>query len=122
MIALSLGRRISMEQIAKEFSDQGKLEYDPESSLVEYHHIIWFKSETDCKGIFNGGPWFIAGQLLAVEPWVANFVPSANMVQRTMIWIRLSRLSMECWQPEMMLEIITKVGKPLAMDEFTDQC
>ena len=63
-------------------------------SWVEDHQLFFFQSKVDC-AIVKGGPWFVACQLLAVEPWMPDFMPGANVVRRMMVWIRLPGLPIE---------------------------
>lgn len=64
----SLGRRVSTKWVSKEVRVKAKLDYDPEVFLIaEEHLILRFRSEKECSMVKNGGLWFVAGQLLAME-------------------------------------------------------
>lgn len=85
MLAHSL-ERVPIDWIARNFKVRGKLRNDVESSLAEDHLLFQFKT-VERDSILHGGPWVVAGQLLAIEPWVPDFVPSFNIVKRTMAWL-----------------------------------
>ncbi|EHA8589000.1 hypothetical protein COCNU_scaffold007514G000090 [Cocos nucifera] len=64
VITWSLARRVPLEWVAKEIKDKGKLDYDLESFfLAEDHHLLRFRAAA-----LSGRPWFVTGQLLAMEP------------------------------------------------------
>lgn len=68
----------------------------------------------------EGDSWFVASQLLAMEPWEPNFVPGCWPIQKTVVWLRLSGLPLEFWLSMMILAITAEAGKPLAIDDFMD--
>nr|XP_010917814.1 uncharacterized protein LOC105042341 [Elaeis guineensis] len=121
VLVRSVGRRVPSAWMAPEFRDRRKLQYEPEAvALSEDHHLIRFQSAADCEGVLLGGPWFVADQLLAVEPWVPGFVPGVKQVRRVVVWLRLPGLPMEFWSPGMRRAIVAEAGKPVAVDEFTN--
>lgn len=122
MLVQSLGRRVSTAWISKEVRSKANLDYDPEIfPIKDDHFILRFKSERECSSVRHGGSWFVAGQLLAVENWVPDFVPSRKAIQWTVVWLRLPELPLEYWVPSVILAIVAKAGRPLAVDEFTDR-
>lgn len=77
----SLGRRVLADWVVKEVRVKGKLDYDPKTFLIADDHLILrFKAEIDCSIAFKEGPWFVAGQLLAMESWEPDFVPSRRSI------------------------------------------
>ncbi|KAG1366896.1 hypothetical protein COCNU_13G006860 [Cocos nucifera] len=122
VLVRSIDRRVPSAWVAKEFKYRRHLQYEPEAfALAEDHHLIRFQSVADCEGVLLGGPWFVAGQLLAVEPWVPGFVPGVKQVRRVVAWLRLPGLRMEFWSPGMLRAIVSEAGKPMAADEFTSR-
>lgn len=92
----NIGRSVPLEWVAKDFKIRENFKADPEAFfLVKDHHRILFRSEVECEAILWGGPWFTASQLLAMEPWVAGFVPRKMIMQRTVVWVRLPGLLIE---------------------------
>ncbi|XP_073100881.1 uncharacterized protein [Elaeis guineensis] len=81
-----------------------------------------FQVATDCEGALCGGQWFVAGQLLAVEPWVSGFMLAVKVVRRTVVWVLLLSLPMVFWGSEMLKGIVTEAEKPVAADESTYRC
>ena len=49
-------------------------------SLVEDHQMFHFQTAANRDAEINGGSWFVAGQLLAIEPWVLDFVLGMDLV------------------------------------------
>lgn len=65
--------------------------------MAEDHLLFHFKMEEERDTIPRGGPWVIAGLLLAMEPWVPDFVPGANPIKMTIMWMQLLSLPIEFW-------------------------
>ncbi|KAG1359205.1 hypothetical protein COCNU_08G006510 [Cocos nucifera] len=64
----SIGRQVPLDWVAKEVKDKCKLEYEPETfAMAEDHYLLRFREAVDCKAALRGGPWFVVGQLLAME-------------------------------------------------------
>ncbi|XP_038977426.1 collagen alpha-1(III) chain-like [Phoenix dactylifera] len=63
----------------------------------------------------------VAGQLLAMSPWVPNFEPDAGTVKTALVWLRLPRLPPEYWSTSSILHIAAKAGRPIAVDGVTEQ-
>lgn len=94
----SLGRRVSADRIAKEVWLKAKLDYEPETfQIADNHFILRFETDQDCSLVFKGSP--LAVQLLAMERWKPNFVPSWRPIQKMVIWMRLPGLPSEYWSP-----------------------
>lgn len=107
----SLGRKVSVESVAKEVKAKGELDYDPETfSLAEDHQVLRFRSEGDCAAVLRGGPWFVAGQLMAMEAWQPDFVSRMKMVRKTVVWLRLPDLPTEFWMSPTILAIAAEAG------------
>lgn len=76
-------------------------------AIAEDHIILRFKAEKDCSLHLKGGPWFVAGQLLAMEHWEPNFVPSQRLENGRVDEVAGFAIEIEA-------------GKPMAIDDFTD--
>lgn len=98
-----------------------KLDYEPESfPIADDHLILRFKTDKDCSLVLERGLWFVAGQLLTMERWEPDFVPSRRPNQKTVVWMRLPGLPLEYRSPQTIMAIAAEAGKPLAIDDFTE--
>lgn len=52
---------------------------------------------------------------------MAGFAPRKKTVRRTVVWVRLPGLPMEFWELELLMEIASEAGKPVALDNFTSR-
>ncbi|KAK2635433.1 hypothetical protein Ddye_030225 [Dipteronia dyeriana] len=66
---------------------------------------LLFQMIEDLESVLTGGPWVIANKYTIVQRWRPNFVPEEDEIHRMLVWIRLSKLSME-WLDVGMLHII----------------
>lgn len=65
----SLGQRVPAEWVAKDIKTKLNLKYKLEVfPIAKDHLILRFKSSKDYAMALKGGLWFVAGQLLAMEP------------------------------------------------------
>lgn len=80
-----------------------KLNYDIESFLILNDHCIFLLQSEDCDAMLEVGPWIIAGQILAVEAWVPDFILGMDLVMKTMVWIRQPNLPLEYWDNGLIL-------------------
>lgn len=77
-----------MKWVAKEVKLKINIGYDLEVfPIIEDHLILQLKSANDCELALKGGPWFVARQLLAMEPWEPDFVPDRHPIQKTVVWV-----------------------------------
>lgn len=97
LLAKSLGRRVPVDWVARDFKAKGKLSNEVEAfSLVEDHPLFRFKI-VERDSILCRGPWVIASQLLAIDSWMPDFVPEIDIAKKTMVWMRLPSLPIEFW-------------------------
>lgn len=117
----SLGHRVPAGWVTREFKLKLKLDDEPGVfPLAKDHMIFHFKNEGDCALAHAGGPWFMARQLFVLEPWQPDFVPSHHPIQKMVVWLRLPKLPMEFWFTNAIMAIVAEAGKPLAIDDFTE--
>ena len=62
------------------------------------------------------GPWTIAGQVLALEPWRPNFYAEVDSITPTNLWVCFPTLSIKFWEREMLLWIAATVRTPKFID------
>lgn len=73
--------------MAREVKVKLCLEEEPEVfPIAEGHLILQFKMENDFGLARKGGPWFVAGQLLAIKPWEPDFVSDRRPIKKAMVW------------------------------------
>ncbi|XP_025607610.1 uncharacterized protein [Arachis hypogaea] len=59
------------------------------------------------------------GHYIAVKPWTPDFKPCEDTIRETMIWIRISDLSIWYYQDKVMMRIASAVGRPVKVDLAT---
>lgn len=82
-----------MDWISKEVRLKSRLNYDLEIFALPKDHLVpRLRLEVDCSMVKNGGPWFIAGQLLAMEDWELDFNLGRRVIQKMVVWMRMPGL------------------------------
>ncbi|XP_038982119.1 uncharacterized protein LOC120110622 [Phoenix dactylifera] len=89
--------------------------------LANDHLVLRFKTTTDRDRAMSNGPWVVAGQLLAMEPWSPDLVTGHDAVKTAVVWLCLPRLPVEYWNSATILEIEAEAGRPIAIDSLTEQ-
>lgn len=79
---------------------------------MEDHLVVRLKSKRECYLVMTSGPWFMEGQLLAIDEWEPNFVPSRRIIQKVVVWLRLPSLPLEYWEPTSILAVVAKADRP----------
>lgn len=95
----NLERKVPMDWVVRDVRLRSKVDCNLEGfSIMEDHLILRFRSEVDYSEVLKGGPWFVAGQLMAMEAWEPDFVPRRKMITKAVVWLRLPTLpmSIEC--------------------------
>lgn len=82
--------------------------------------MVKLKSERECAFVHSGRPWFVGGQLLAMEDWKPDFVLRQRMIQKVVVWLCLPGLPLEFWKPTSIMAVAEKARRPISVDGFVD--
>ncbi|KAL0922787.1 hypothetical protein M5K25_006805 [Dendrobium thyrsiflorum] len=69
--------------------------------------------------ILKGGPWTVAGNIIALDRWSPSFSIDQMNGLSALIWVRFLKLPLMYWDPSNLARISKMVGDPLWMDEQT---
>ncbi|KAL0289340.1 UNVERIFIED_CONTAM: hypothetical protein Sangu_2620100 [Sesamum angustifolium] len=69
--------------------------------------------------ILAGGPYFIYGRPLLLKPMPDCFEFKEDDISLTPVWATLPSLPLECWHPNALGKIGSRLGTPIAMDSLT---
>nr|XP_025637066.1 uncharacterized protein LOC112732536 [Arachis hypogaea] len=83
------------------------------------YFLVKFDRMDDREKVLLGGPWMIFGHYIAVKPWTPDFKPCEDTFEETMVWIRISGLSIWYYQDKAMMRIASAVGRPVKVDLAT---
>ncbi|KAL0458715.1 UNVERIFIED_CONTAM: Retrovirus-related Pol polyprotein from type-1 retrotransposable element R2 [Sesamum latifolium] len=81
--------------------------------------IFRFTREEDRQRVLAGGPYFVFGRPLMLKIMPACFEFKDDEISSTPIWATLPSLPLECWNPNALGKIGSKLGTPIAMDSLT---
>lgn len=59
------------------------------------------------------------GHYLTVSKWKPYFNPAQAQVSKTLVWIRLTGIPVEFFDPELLMDIGNMVGRATKVDEHT---
>ncbi|XP_075670298.1 uncharacterized protein LOC142640088 [Castanea sativa] len=83
------------------------------------YFLVNFELIEDMDNTLKGGPWFIGQQFLAIRQWEPEFKASYADFSSVTVWIRLSELPIEFYEPAALLKIGKAIGPILHIDTNT---
>ncbi|KAL2248952.1 UNVERIFIED_CONTAM: hypothetical protein Sindi_2368900 [Sesamum indicum] len=81
--------------------------------------IFRFAREEDSQRILAGGPYFVYGRPLLLKHMPVCFEFKEDDISLTPVWATLPSLPLECWHPNALGKIGSRLGTPIAMDTLT---
>ena len=90
--------------------------------LVDLGHdyfLARFELDADLDHVLKDGPWFIGQHFLAIKSWETEFKASSANLSQVAIWIRLSELPIEYYDPVILKKIGSNIGLVLRIDGHT---
>ncbi|KAL0337536.1 UNVERIFIED_CONTAM: hypothetical protein Scaly_2028700 [Sesamum calycinum] len=80
--------------------------------------VFRFARDDDRQRILDGGPYFIYGRPL-LQSYADCFEFKEDDISLTPVWAILPSLPLECWHPNALGKIGSRLGTPIAMDSLT---
>lgn len=74
----------------------------------------------DLEYVLTEGPRVIANQYLVMQKWRPNFVPGEDAIQKMPVWVRLSKLSMEWIDVDLLRNIGGMLGTIIKFDPIIE--
>ncbi|KAK4389433.1 hypothetical protein Sango_2280300 [Sesamum angolense] len=81
--------------------------------------IFRFAKDEDRQRILAGGPYFVYGRPLLLKNMPGCFEFKEDDISLTPVWATLPSLPLECWHPNALGKIGSRLGTPNAMDSLT---
>ncbi|KAL0305339.1 UNVERIFIED_CONTAM: hypothetical protein Scaly_2988100 [Sesamum calycinum] len=81
--------------------------------------VFRFARDDDRQRILAEGPYFIYGRPLLLKPMPDCFEFKEDDISLTPVWATLPSLPLECWHPNALGKIGSRLGTPIAMDSLT---
>ncbi|KAL2237732.1 UNVERIFIED_CONTAM: hypothetical protein Sindi_0964900 [Sesamum indicum] len=92
-------------------------------SSFQQHESGWlifqFAREEERQHILAGGPYFIYGRPLLLKHMPDCFEFKEDDISLTPVWATLPSLPLECWHPNALGKISSRLGTPIAIDSLT---
>lgn len=84
---------------------------------------FFFKTNTkeDCENVMKKGHWLIAKHGLFLKPWTRDFDFNLSQFTTVPTWVKLFNVPYVYWTKKGIGAIASKLGKPLYMDNNTEQ-
>ncbi|XP_058784964.1 uncharacterized protein LOC131659629 [Vicia villosa] len=87
--------------------------------LSNDYYLVAFSHEDDKKAAMENGPWFIYDHYLTVKDWKPNFKPETESIDEVVVWVRISDLPIEYYDPRALAFFGDRIGKTVKVDNTT---
>lgn len=87
----------------------------------EGYFMIRFESKLDKDRMLYEGPYMLANRLIIVKEWAANFCFEKEVLRDISLWIRLPKLTLNCWSVDSLSRIGSVISTPICANECTSQ-
>ncbi|KAK4394385.1 hypothetical protein Sango_1909300 [Sesamum angolense] len=81
--------------------------------------VFRFARDDDRQRILPSGPYFVNGRPLLLKAMLDCFKFKEDDISLTPVWAVLPSLPLECWHPNALGKIGSRLGTPIAMDSLT---
>ncbi|KAK4397906.1 hypothetical protein Sango_1266100 [Sesamum angolense] len=92
-------------------------------SSFQLHDSGWlifrFAQDDDRQQVLADGPYFVYGRPLLLKAMPNCFEFNEDGISLTPVWATLPSLPLECWHPNALRKICSRLGTPIAMDSLT---
>lgn len=120
LIVKPLGRTVSFWVLSQRLTDLWALGHRIDIiDLEEGFYVVRFYSKEDYVHVLDDGPWTIQGHYLTVAKFKPGFLPSADIVTSTLVWVRIPRLPLEFFHESVLMRIGDQLGTVMKVDGNT---
>ncbi|XP_058776009.1 uncharacterized protein LOC131650313 [Vicia villosa] len=91
-------------------------------SIIDWsndYYLVAFSHDDDKKAALANGPWFIYDHYLTVKDWRPNFQSESDTIDEVAVWVRISGLPIEYYDPRALSEFGNKIGRTIKVDKTT---
>ncbi|XP_058733917.1 uncharacterized protein LOC131605593 [Vicia villosa] len=89
-----------------------------EEEMIRGYELA-FSHEDDKKNALSNGPWFIYDHYLTVKDWRPNFKSESDTIDEVAVWVRISGLPIEYYDPRALTEFGNRIGRTIKVDKTT---
>lgn len=78
---------------------------------------IEFYSEKDVDYVLKHRPWFVQGQIFALQRWTPDFSPFHAIVESIVCFVRIPFLPLHYKDPEVLSDMVSILGNLISIDQ-----
>lgn len=117
LILKPLGKNFHFKVIEPRLKRVWKLQEDCEVIDIDNDYFIaCFYSREDYLKALQEGPWMVLGHYFMIHCWKPNFVPTADLPHKTLVWIWLPHVPVEMFYEEALLDMGNVVGRAVQIE------
>lgn len=120
LVVKLLGRNVSSRILSQRLTDMWALNRRLEIvDLEDGFFVVRFVSKEDYMAALENYPWTIQGHYLTISKFWHGFLPSAEKLSFTLVWVRIPRLPLEYFHENVLMRVGSCLGKAVKIDHNT---
>ncbi|PQQ19840.1 hypothetical protein Pyn_25935 [Prunus yedoensis var. nudiflora] len=92
-----------------------------EEASIDHIGREWYKiefySKEDVDYVLKHRPWFVQGQIFALQKWKPDFSPFHASVESIVYWARIPFLPLHYKDPDVLSDLVSILGTPISIDQ-----
>lgn len=82
-------------------------------------YAVKFSKEDDYNHVLFEGPWMIADHYILIQRWRRNFLSSARVVKKVVVWVRIPDFPLELYNKKFLTRLGASLGMLLKINQLT---
>lgn len=116
LLGCNLGHSVIAQQLKYQWKPKGMITM---SDVGNYFYVVWLSIKANYKTTIFEGSWLISDHYLTVQRWNPNFDAEPSTVMKLLVWIRILKIPMYCFDKDFLTDVGSHFGRVLQVDETT---
>ncbi|KAI5342244.1 hypothetical protein L3X38_010119 [Prunus dulcis] len=132
VFGVPVNSRVIRHRLKSEWKNlQGEVSID---HIGQDWYKVEFNAEADVSFVLDNRPWFVQGQIFALQHWTPDFSPFHAVVTSIVGWVRIPFLPLHYKDPEVLYDLVSilgillvwtcslrRVNRPINVDYFAEE-
>ncbi|KAF5181439.1 hypothetical protein FRX31_028974, partial [Thalictrum thalictroides] len=120
IVGFFLDKKLPFNYVKSAVTNRWKTLGDFEMALDGDLFYFKFSTSEDREHVLDEGSFHLAGKLFVIRSWTRDVENSRGMIKSVPVWVKMSRVPKDLWNPKGFSFLGSAIGKPLFMDKTTD--
>ncbi|KAF5196676.1 hypothetical protein FRX31_013736 [Thalictrum thalictroides] len=120
IVGFFLDKKLPFNYVKSAVTSRWKTLGDFEMALDGDLFYFKFSASEDREHVLDEGSFHLAGKLFVIRSWTRDVENSRGMIKSVPVWVKMSRVPKDLWNPKGFSFLGSAIGKPLFMDKTTE--